>query len=170
VVFHVAQESAAPVAGEAFVAAQLAAARSVFAGLLELEDGGRMALPPGHARLVSRRDRDLLGAYLRPAAVNCMVVGALLDVDEPGRVRRGVHWRVRAQPSRHFVIVSAISGPYVLAHELGHFFGHAAHSSVRDNLMSYDQSGAVPFLDPVQRAGMSATAARMRASGELGPR
>jgi hypothetical protein len=154
--------------GDAFVTEQREAAQRVFGGLgLRFVEVGRAPLPARHASLRSRADRDALGRFVRPGAIHCMVVSELMDVDEPGRVRRGVHWRVRKDAARHFVIVSAISGPYVLAHELGHFLGNQAHSDVRDNLMSYDQSGVVPVLSPLQVNIVQTTLAGMFASGEL---
>jgi hypothetical protein len=65
------------------------------------------------------------------------------------------------------VILSAKAGPYVLAHELGHFFGNPAHSQTPGNLMSYAHTDAVPWLDPSQIGRVQASAARMLAQGEL---
>jgi hypothetical protein len=168
--FHIAERDTGRVADEAFVSAQREAAQRVFGALgLRLVEEARDTLPARHAVLRSRADRDALGGYVTRGAIHCMVVAELMDVDEPGRVRRGVHWRVRKDPARHFVIVSAISGPYVLAHELGHFLGNQAHSEVQDNLMSYDQTGAIPFLSPLQVNAVERTLGMMFASGELAP-
>jgi hypothetical protein len=119
--------------------------------------------------LVTRADRDALGAYVQAGVIDCMIVGTLMDVDEPGRDRRGVHWRVRTQRRRHFVIVSAISGPYVLAHELGHFLGNRAHSATPGNIMSYASRPGVPSLDEAQLRRIRRTLRRMRTTGELQP-
>jgi hypothetical protein len=80
-----------------------------------------------------------------------------------------VHWRVRRDPRRHFVVVSAISGPYVLAHELGHYFGNPEHSQIPGNLMSYLHTEAVPVLDSEQRQRVLATLQQLLTQGELEP-
>jgi hypothetical protein len=71
-------------------------------------------------------------------------------VDEADRTRRGVHWRSTTHPGAHFVIVSSIAGVDVLAHELGHYLGNPEHSEVPGNLMSYEHTAAIPFLDEAQ--------------------
>jgi len=169
VLFHVAEEAGVPVAPASFVADQLAHAARIYGPIgLSLVDGGRRRLSGPHARLVTRADRDALATALRPRVVNCFVVAQLMDVDEPGRERRGVHWRARGDRTRHFVVVSRISAPWVLAHELGHFFGNQAHSETPGNLMSYEWSLPEPFLDAAQRARVRETAEAMIARGELG--
>ncbi len=166
--FHVVTDADEPVATRAFLEGQLADARRIFAPLgIELVAAEHKPLPKRHARLVTRADRDALGRYVEPGVINCMVVASLMDVDEPGRVRRGVHWTSRADRSTHFVILSAISGPYVLAHELGHFFGNRPHSDTPGNLMSYAHTEEVPFLDEAQKTRVAEALARYLASGEL---
>jgi hypothetical protein len=168
IIFQIADRDGKPVADESFVASELEHANVIYRELgLELVDVSHHKLASRHARIVERRDRDALGALLRAGVINVFVVGCLMDVDEPGRERRGVHWRVRAQRDRHFVIVSAISGPYVLAHELGHFLGNPEHSDVPGNLMSYQQTDQVPMLDEAQREHVASTVAALFASGEL---
>ncbi|MET0287108.1 MAG: hypothetical protein ABW352_21670 [Polyangiales bacterium] len=168
VLLHVAREHGADVASEEFIATQLEHANTIYRPLgIELVIAGRRTFQA--ARMNTREDRDALGAHLRAGVVNWFVVAQLMDVDEPGRERRGVHWRVRATPSRRFVIVSAISGPYVLAHELGHFFGNPNHSDVAGNLMCYTQTDQVPFLDHPQQANVARTLRGMRTRGELSP-
>ncbi len=171
VFFHIApslENASAPAAQASFIAAQLSHANQTYGPLgMELVHAGHAELSDKHAALVSRADRDALARYLRPGVVNCMLVASLMDVDEPGRVRRGVHWRPRTQPSRHFVIVSAISGPYVLGHELGHFFGNREHSETPGNLMSYQLTDAIPVLDLAQIARVRTTLAKMIETREL---
>jgi hypothetical protein len=168
VVFHVAEQAGKPVATNEFIASELAHANEIYAPLgIQLVDVRHEPLPEKHAELVSRRDRDALARYLKPRLIHCMIVASLMDVDEPGRVRRGVHWHARDDQSKHFVIVSVISGPYVLAHELGHFFGNPSHSDTPDNLMSYTQTGKTPFLDEAQIARVRATVSDMVKRGEL---
>jgi hypothetical protein len=168
IAFQIADSAGKPVADDAFVASELEHANAIYRELgIELVDVSHHKLAQRHARIVERRDRDALGPLLRPGVINVFVVGCLMDVDEPGRERRGVHWRVRSDKQRHFVIVSAISGPYVLAHELGHFLGNPEHSDVPGNLMSYQHTEAVPVLDAAQRERVAHTVAALFASGEL---
>jgi hypothetical protein len=163
VLLHAAQDTR-----EDFVTSQLEHANAIYRPLgIELVLAGRRTLDM--AGVVTREDRDALGAHLRKGVINWFVVPQLMDVDEPGRERRGVHWHVRAAPSRRFVIVSVIAGPYVLAHELGHFFGNPQHSDVPGNLMCYTQTEQAPTLDDAQQANVVRTLRRMRARGELLP-
>jgi hypothetical protein len=169
-VFHVANEQGARVADDAFIAGQLAAASRIFEPLgIELVAQPGDPLGAAHARLTSRADRDALGRYARRGAIHCMVVASLLDVDEPGRVRRGVHWTVRDEPAKHFVIVSAIASEYVLAHELGHYFGNRTHSDTPGNLMSYALGEGEPFLDDAQKRRVARTLDALLERGELRP-
>ena len=167
-VFHVAQRAGKPVADAAFLAAQLAHANEIYRALgFSLVAIAQHKLSAAHARLVERKDRDALGASLTPGMINCFIVATLMDVDEPGRERRGVHWHVRSEPRQHFVIVSAISGPYVLAHELGHFFGNPEHSDTPGNLMSYQHTDEVPRLDEAQRERVVHTLDKLFETREL---
>lgn len=151
VVFHVAQSEGQPVAPPAFIAEQLAAANTIFGPLgIELVDKEHVPLLGTHAELVTRADRDALARHVRRGVIDCFVVAKLMDVDEPGRERRGVHWHARPAPHANFLIVSKISRPYVLAHELGHLFGNREHSDVPGNLMSYTRAEGPPFLDETQ--------------------
>lgn len=168
IVFHVAQREGEPVAPPAFLAEQLAAARSIYGPLgVELVEHGRVPLGAEHAELVTRADRDALLPYVRWGEIHCFIVERLMDVDEPGRERRGVHWRPRPAPERSFVVVSQISKPYVLAHELGHWFGNREHSPVPGNLMSYTRTEQPPFLDAHQIRRVERTLAAMLESGKL---
>ncbi|MDB4989935.1 MAG: hypothetical protein JWN04_5113 [Myxococcaceae bacterium] len=155
---HVAEHAGVPVADAAFLRQQVEFANLIYRAVgLELVVVKQQRLASRHARLVQRRDRDALQTSLQPGVVNWFVVATLMDVDEPGRERRGVHWRVRSDPRKHFVVVSAASSPFVLAHELGHFFGNQEHSEVPGNLMSYQQTDAVPVLDQVQKSRILTT-------------
>jgi hypothetical protein len=170
IVFHVAQREGSPVAPEAFIAEQLAAANSIFRPLgIELVDARRAALGPEHAELVTRADRDALVRHVERGVIDCFVIARLMDVDEPGRERRGVFWHPRPAPRKDFVIVSAISRPYVLAHELGHLFGNRQHSDVPGNLMSYQRGEGPPFLDEAQSRRVRQTLRAMLASRRLVP-
>lgn len=150
-ILHVAQRDGAAVAPDSFIREQLAAANSIYGPLgIELVDVERVPLGAEHADMVSRSDRDALARYVEKGAVHVFIVARLMDVDEPGRERRGVHWHPRPSPRDSYLIVSQISGRYVLAHELGHMFGNPEHSQVPGNLMCYTRAEGVPFLDDSQ--------------------
>lgn len=155
----------------AWIKQRLVLANSLFAGTgLRFCFGSRHRLEPRHARLRSRRDRHALAAALRAQRLNVFVVDALHDVDEPGRMRRGVHWRLPNDPrQRHYVVVTASSPVSVLAHELGHFFGHHHHVGALDNLMSYRRSGGPLHLTPKQKALLRRRGRRIAASDALAP-
>ena len=168
VIFHVAQREGGPVAPPAFIAEQLAAANAIYQPLgIELVGREGAALPAAHAELVTRADRDALSGHVRTGAIHCFVVARLMDVDEPGRERRGVHWHPRHDPRRSFLIVSKISKPYVLAHELGHLFGNPTHSPVPGNLMSYERTTQPPFLYAAQVRNVRRTLATLLKNGSL---
>jgi hypothetical protein len=170
VVFHMAQLDGQPVAPAAFIAEQLVAANEIYRPLgIELVESERVPLAAAHAELVTRADRDALAPQVRKGAIHCFVVGKLMDVDEPGRERRGVHWHPRSNPRRSFLIVSKISKRYVLAHELGHLFGNPKHSDVPGNLMSYERTEQPPFLDAAQVRNVERTLAALLKNGTLVP-
>jgi hypothetical protein len=154
----VAEEKGAPVRDAAWVDAQLAQAEALFSPLgIPLRKVASRALPEAHARLETRDDRDALAGRLEPRRVNVFVVASLRDVDDPERYRMGVHWRNRASPGRHYVIVAGDARATTLAHELGHFFG-LDHASVVDNVMSYERGGGPVFFDERQARRMRAMA------------
>ncbi len=155
-----------PLVESAWLEAQWAEATRLFASAgvaLELRPTRRLA--SANPEVATRADRDAFAAALEPRVINVFAVASLADVDEPGRMRKGVHWRPAARPGLHYVLVIAAAPFGVLAHELGHFFG-LAHASARDNLMSYARSeGGALFLDRGQRARLLAAAPAL--AGEL---
>jgi len=168
-VFHVAERAGEAVAPGSFLAEQLAAANEVYGPLgIELVDTAHVPLEAAHAELVTRSDRDALARQVRKGAIHCFVVARLMDVDEPGRERRGVHWHP-PRPGQSFLIVSKISMRYVLAHELGHLFGNPKHSDVPGNLMSYTRTELPPFLDRAQVRRVQRTLALLLKEGTLVP-
>jgi hypothetical protein len=170
VVFHLAQLDGEAVAPPAFIAEQLAAANAIYGPLgIDLVERDRVPLAAVHAELLTRADRDALVRHVRKGAIHCFVVAKLMDVDEPGRERRGVHWHPRSKPQLSFLIISKISKPYVLAHELGHLFGNPKHSDVPGNLMSYERTAQTPFLDAAQIRNVQRTLAALRKNGTLVP-
>jgi hypothetical protein len=82
-------------------------------------------------------------------------------------MRRGVHWHSQSHPGKHYVILSSIAGPNVLAHELGHYLGNPKHSEVPGNLMSYQRAEGPPFLDAIQVRRIQRTLRGYLKSGEL---
>jgi hypothetical protein len=164
-----ASEGGAPVCDAAWVEAQLAEMETLFGpiGVHAVEVGSR-TINARHANLETRADRDALAAEVRPGVVNVFVVGSLMDVDEPPRMRRGVHWRVLARPKTRYVILASEAMPTVLAHEMGHYYGNG-HSQVVDNLMSYERTGGPLHLDDWQKHVIEEGARRAFASGELLP-
>ncbi len=129
---------------------------------------GVRAMNARHANLETREDRDSLAEEVRPGVLNVFVVDTLMDVDEPPRMRRGVHWRERAHPATRYVILASEAMPAVLAHEMGHYFG-CGHSRAVDDLMSYERSGGPLSLDPWEKQVIEQGAHRAFASGELRP-
>jgi hypothetical protein len=164
---HLTRSRGEDVATRAFIERQIARANEIFAPYgvgFEL----RTLSPSRGPSLVERRaDRDALASEAKAGAINCFVVASLIDVDEPPRVRRGVHWHAGNLPGAHYVILSAIAEPEVLAHELGHFLGNPRHSEVPGNLMSYQRGEGLPFLDAAQQRRVRAAIRDYRRSGEL---
>jgi hypothetical protein len=151
ITIHVAESGGVPVVDEAFIAARVERANEIFATYgVQFAVRERKSLPERNAALENRADRDALGAYFARGTVHVFCVASLRDVDEPDRMRRGVHWRSVKHPGAHFVIVSSIAGVDVLAHELGHYLGNPEHSEVAGNLMSYEHTDVTPFLDEAQ--------------------
>jgi hypothetical protein len=168
VAFHVVHVDGAPVVERSFIEQRLAQANRIFAqyGVGFTEHSGGV-VPATHAAIESRSDRDALGSYVRAGVINCFLVRSLRDVDDPARVRRGVHWHVQGRRDVHFVILSAIAEAGVLAHELGHFLGNARHSEVPGNLMSYQRGSGLPVLDRVQLRRAERSICHYVRSGEL---
>lgn len=158
----------APVVGTAFVDAQLARTRELFAshGVSFVEVGTRDAVDARFAAPVTRADRDAFAALLVRGSIDVFFVASLRDVDDPRQDRMGVTWRKLSDLSRKYVIVSAAAGPTTLAHELGHYLG-LPHVAQRNNLMSYDRDGGTVFLEAPQGATMRRTARALIARGEL---
>jgi len=128
---------------------------------------GSEPLDAVHADLPDRTARDALERYLRAQRINIFVVDRLADVDIAGRDIRGVHWRYRAERSRHYIILSRLGGAGVLAHELGHFLGNPRHSQEEGNVMSYSWGTSTPIFSPSQARRMSAYIRQSLERGEL---
>lgn len=158
-------EAGKPVAAAEWLASEIDSAEALFAPF-----GVSFAKTPGTpldvrlAHIETRADRDALAAHATPHVIDVFVVNSLRDVDDPSRMRRGVHWH--APSGAHYVILVASAPATVLAHELGHYFGNP-HSPVIDNVMSYERSGAPVFFDSDQGKRIAARARAYVGSGEL---
>lgn len=165
---HVPREAGVPAVDEAFLKRQLDTANRIFAPYgVAFEPRERHEHDGLVTRVETRAQRDTFGAFVRPHLINVFAVASLMDVDEPGRIRRGVHWHSRVHPPAHYVILSGISFDAVLAHELGHFLGNREHSQTPGNLMSYQHTDVLPFLDDAQQRRLRARLQRYLRSGEL---
>jgi hypothetical protein len=166
--FQIARVDGEAVVPIAFVEERLEQANQIYAPYgVHFDAGTILDLAAQHAALETPSDRDALGAKVRRGVINCFVVRSLRDVDEPERMRRGVHWHSRAFAGAHYVILSSIAGPDVLAHELGHFLGNPKHSEVAGNLMSYQRGEVPPFLDQAQLRRLNRVLHGYLSSGEL---
>lgn len=102
-------------------------------------------IPENHRQVRTPEDRDRLGhERFERGTIDVYLVDLLGDVDIPGNEIRGVHWRSRIDRARRFVIVSTISPPKVLAHELGHFFG-LPHSRYPESIMNKAPRSHPPY-------------------------
>ncbi|MFT3924486.1 MAG: hypothetical protein QM778_18250 [Myxococcales bacterium] len=162
VLIHVAQEQQIDVAERIFWERQLARANEIFAPYEVAFELQKVVPARGKPRMDDRADRDALAAQLEAGVVNVFVVAALTDVDEPPRPRRGVHWHAGSPAGAHYVILSVIAEPEVLAHELGHYLGNPRHSEVPGNLMSYQRGEGLPVLDEAQQRRVRTTARAYR--------
>lgn len=126
------------------------------------------------AAVDTRAQRDDLGAATtHQGLVDVYLVSRLTDVDAPPTEIRGVHWRLRRNTSQRWVIMSAISGPMVLAHELGHFFS-LPHGVEAASIMNKRPRNTPPWEERVftrrEQTAMVAALKRMLDSGRLVPR
>ena len=101
-------------------------------------------LSPKNAEIETRTQRDRLGRKrFRRGTIQVYLVARIANVDDPGDIR-GVHWRDRAARHRRWVILSRIAPGYVLAHELGHYFG-LPHSRYPISIMNKQPRSDPPF-------------------------
>src|SRR6476646_4018459 len=147
-VFHVVEEEGNPVVSSGFLRDRFDRANLIFEryGVSFEQVSEPEPLEAQHAIITTRADRDAFGPYATRGAIHCFVVRTLIDVDEPPRPRRGVHWHSAIGTHAHYVILSSIAEPDVLTHELGHYLGNPSHSDVPGNLMSYMRGEGLPVL------------------------
>lgn len=167
---HVVEHDQQPVADDAFIQARVERANEIYARYrLGFVVKRRLPLKAAHANLSSRADRDALAPYVQRKVINCFVVTSLRDVDEPERMRRGVHWHAASHPGAHYVIISLLGDRDVFSHELGHYLGNPSHSPTPGNLMSYERGPLLPFLDQAQLTRLERTLRGYFKRGELTP-
>ena len=119
------------------------------------------------AALETRADRDALGDLVSKQVINVFVVASLRDVDDPSRLRMGVHWRELSNLKNNYIIVSASARRATMAHEIGHYLGNP-HTGVENNLMSYKRTDEdAVFMDAVQGARCRRTTHAHIATGKL---
>lgn len=160
-----------PVVDRAWLLAHVARANAILAPYdLQLVLGPTETMDAPVDALV-RADRNALARQVAPEVVNLFVVRTLMDIHEPGRTRRGVHWKADRRGERvHYVIMASYAEEGILAHELAHFFGNPRHRHVPGNLVGYVPGPGLPSLDPDQEKRLRRTLRRMVKSGELVPR
>jgi hypothetical protein len=168
IVLHMVEVAGQPIVSPEFVTERIARANQIFAPYgVAFEITRTRPLAERHAHLETRADRDALGAEVGKGVIDCFLVASLRDVDEPENMRRGVHWHSASHAPAHYVIVSSIAGLDVLAHELGHYLGNPQHSQTVGNLMSYQHTQALPFLDEAQQANVRRTLSSYLRHAEL---
>lgn len=147
-----------------------AAARALRPARVDFTFSARAAPSTVPPAMQTREQRDALQALVRDGFVNVFVVRELRSWEPGGGIIRGVHWHRthhRGGRGEHYIIIASYAAEYVLAHELGHFFGNPRHSRVRGNLMSYLRGKGVPTLDRHQVRRVRRAARRYARTGEL---
>jgi hypothetical protein len=144
-VVHAVYDKGQPVVSAAWLRPRVAHANRLFGPIgvefIVREAGAEDA---AFADLRTRDQRDALGrGKTPPGAIHVFVVRRLADVDAPGEVIRGVHWRDRSRSGERWIILSSIAPKLVLAHELGHYFG-LPHSKDGRSLMNKQKGGGRP--------------------------
>jgi len=163
----IASQGGVHVKDDAWIVQQIASANELFAPAgVSFRWTLEKALADAHAAMHSPADRDDLSALTeKTGSVDVFLVSELEDIDEPGRMRKGVVWTHKPDGKR-YVVLSAAAPIGVLAHELGHFFGNP-HTKVEDNVMSYLRSGGPTAFDDDQIARIGQFSRNFFASGRL---
>ena len=170
-VLHVVVKDGKPIQTPEWFAHQLAESNRHFAkNKINFELVEVHALSPKWETVTTRRQRDLLGRkrYTRKV-IHCFLIGHLMNVDAEGEIR-GVHWRDRAKRRHHWVVLASIAPDWVLAHEIGHFFG-LPHSQYPISIMNKTLRDDPPpetrsFAKP-ERARMKTRNKRYKRTREL---
>ncbi len=135
----------------AWIEAQIVSANAIFAPAdvsFRVVEVRAPLSPAARASVPDRAARDQLGRAVElrggePRCVYVFLTEQLVDVDGSSRELSGVHWRMRSDRRRHYVILSKRARSSTLAHELGHYFGNP-HSPTPNNVMSYARDGVTP--------------------------
>ena len=125
------------------------------------------ALDASLARVGDPKERDAFAPLVTAGTIDVFIVPSLRDAEVQTLYRMGVTWDSRTTPSRRYIILSAEAKRSSLAHELGHYFGIQPHSTVKNNLMSYDREDDLVFLEAPQAALVTRAARALRTSGAL---
>ena len=156
------------VVSRAWIDAEMAVAERIYGPLgFHVRIDHVRALGTELARIEDPRMRDRFAPLVTPREVQVFIVRSLRDNEQVGVYRGGVTWDSHTTPSRRFIILAATAFGSTLAHEMGHFFGIQPHSSVKNNLMSYDRDDALVFLDASQQSIVKNTARYLRTSTTL---
>jgi len=156
------------VVDRAWIDAEMAAAERIYAPL-----GFHVRIHDVHsigtelARIEDPRMRDKFVPLVTAHELNVFIVRSLRDNEQVGVYRGGVTWDSHTTPSKRYVILASTAFGSTLAHEMGHFFGLQPHSTVHNNLMSYDREDALVFLDASQQSIVKNTTRYLRTSGSL---
>jgi len=161
ITFHVAHKGPKSLVPKPWIAKQLAHANRLFADIgLGFEVAAVKRIDANEAHVVTRLNRDMLGRKrFQKGTIHIFLVTHLANVDAPG-VIRGVHWRDRGNVKRRWVILANYARQWVLAHELGHFFG-LPHSRYPKSVMNKRPRKLPAAMD---RVFVAAERKKMRAS------
>lgn len=168
VAISVTSDESGAVVDRAWIDAEMAAAEKMY-GALGFHVRIHAVTPIGTelAHIEDPRMRDRFAPLVTQRELNVFIVRSLRDNEQVGVYRGGVTWDSHTTPSRRYIILSASAFGSTLAHEMGHFFGLQPHSSVHNNLMSYDRDDALVFLDSSQQSIVRNTARYLRTSSTL---
>lgn len=130
---HVPIVDGKPIATKEWLAAQLSEANRHFAAIdVAWQFVSSGPLPASAARVADVPARNSFAPAATGPVMHVFVTGQLDDIDEAGKVIRGVTWR---PGGKAYVILSTVSRGPVLAHELGHVFG-LPHSTYAISIMN----------------------------------
>lgn len=123
-------------ASKLWLSQQLQHANTLFTPMgMVFEIAAVKSLPGPQGLVETREHRDALGAQRHEkGTIHLFLVKRLANVDEPGIIS-GVHWRLRSDRRKRWVILAGSAARWVLAHELGHFFS-LPHSTYPASVMN----------------------------------
>lgn len=164
----VTSDESGAVVDRAWIDAEMAVAERIYAPLgFHVRVHQVRAIGTELARIEDPRMRERFAPLVTPHELQVFIVRSLRDDAQVGVYRGGVTWDSHTTPSRRYIILAATAFGSTLAHEMGHFFGLQPHSTMRNNLMSYDRDDALLFLDAPQQSIVKSTARYLRTSSTL---